>query len=90
MAEIMEQYGTFIYLGIFVVIFYVFLIRPQQKQQKARAAMIEALVKGDKVVNHGGVIGTIVEVKDDRLVVQVADKMQVQMLKEGVARVMGK
>ncbi len=90
MQEIMAQYGTFIYLGIFVVIFYVFLIRPQQKQQKARAEMIESLVTGDKVVNHGGVIGTIVEVKDDRLLVQIADKVQIQMLKEGVARVMGK
>lgn len=86
----MEGYMTFIYLGIFVVIFYVFLIRPQQKQQKARAEMIQALAKGDKVVNHGGVIGTIVEVKEDRLVVRIADKVEVQMLKEGVARVMGK
>jgi preprotein translocase subunit YajC len=88
MAELLQQYGTFIYLAIFVVIFYMFLIRPQQKQQKTRSEMLGNLKKGDKVINHGGVIGTISEIKDDKIVVRIADKVEVSMLREGIARVL--
>ena len=87
---IFEDYGTFFYLIIFVVIFYMFLIRPQQKQQKERTGMLGGLKTGDKIINHGGVIGTITEIKEDNIVVRIADKVEVSMLKEGVARVLNK
>ena len=49
--------------------------------------MLGNLKKGDKIINHGGVIGTITEIKEDRIIVRIADKVEVAMLKEGVARV---
>ncbi|WP_106768480.1 preprotein translocase subunit YajC [Paenibacillus faecalis] len=55
------------------VIFYFLLIRPQQKKQKARNAMLSALKKGDKVVTIGGLHGTIVEITDDVVVLKVND-----------------
>lgn len=55
------------------VIFYFLLIRPQQKKQKTRNAMLSALKKGDKIVTIGGLHGTIVEITDDIVVVKVND-----------------
>jgi len=89
-TDILAQYGTLIYLLVIVAFFYLFLIRPQQKQHKQRLAMLNNLKKGDKIVNHGGVIGTIVDVRDDKITVRIADKVEVNMLKEGVAKVLGK
>ncbi|MFB5678746.1 preprotein translocase subunit YajC [Paenibacillus terreus] len=54
-------------------IFYFLLIRPQQKKQKQRNAMLSALKKGDKVVTIGGLHGTIVEITDDIAVLRVND-----------------
>lgn len=88
MPESLAPYMSFIYLGIFVVIFYLFLIRPQQKQQKQRVAMLDNLKKGDKIINHGGIMGTIIEMKEDRITVRISEKAEVTMLKEGVARVL--
>ncbi|MTI96742.1 MAG: preprotein translocase subunit YajC [Firmicutes bacterium] len=90
MFENLGNYGTFIYLGVLVAVFYFFLIRPQQKQQKARVEMLSKLNKGDKIINHGGIIGTITEIKEDSLTVRIADKTEVSMLREGVARVLSK
>ncbi|RKP54266.1 preprotein translocase subunit YajC [Cohnella endophytica] len=54
-------------------IFYFLLIRPQQKKQKQRGAMLTALKKGDKVITAGGLHGTIAEISDDTIVLKVND-----------------
>ncbi|QTH44054.1 preprotein translocase subunit YajC [Cohnella sp. LGH] len=54
-------------------IFYFLLIRPQQKKQKQRGSMLNALKKGDKVVTVGGMHGTIAEITDDTVVLKVND-----------------
>ncbi|MDO7908081.1 preprotein translocase subunit YajC [Paenibacillus sp. JX-17] len=54
-------------------IFYFLLIRPQQKKQKQRASMLNAMKKGDKAVTIGGLHGTIVEITDDIVVLRVND-----------------
>lgn len=54
-------------------IFYFLLIRPQQKKQKQRGAMLTALKKGDKVITAGGLHGTIAEITDDTIVLKVND-----------------
>lgn len=59
-------------LGILVV-FYFFMIRPQQKKQKAQAKFREGLKKGDKVVTIGGIHGTIAQVEGDVLTVEVGE-----------------
>ena len=57
--------GQFIPLILIFVIFYFFLIRPQQKKVKEHKAMVESLKKGDKVVTSGGITGTISRVIDN-------------------------
>ena len=72
-------------LAIFVVIFYFFIIRPQKKRQKAQDTLLSSLSRGDQIVTIGGFFGTIREVKDDSLVVEVADGVKMRILKSAVA-----
>ena len=60
--------AQFIPLILIFVIFYFFLIRPQQKKMKAHKAMVAALKRGDKVITSGGIIGTIERVMDDDII----------------------
>ena len=68
--------GQFIPLILIFVIFYFFLIRPQQKKVKEHKAMVESLKKGDKVVTSGGITGTIQRVIDN-------DKVEVDVSFDG-------
>ncbi|MGI6363853.1 MAG: preprotein translocase subunit YajC [Bacillota bacterium] len=86
MEEFLKNYGTIVWLVLLVGFFYLFIIRPQQKQQKQRVELINNLKKGDKILNHGGLIGTITEVQDDKFIVRFGEKGEVPMVKEGVAR----
>ncbi|WP_019533518.1 preprotein translocase subunit YajC [Paenibacillus ginsengihumi] len=67
---LMFTYGP---LVLMFVVLYFLLIRPQQKRQKERNQMLNALQKGDKVVTIGGLHGTIVELTDDTVVLRVND-----------------
>lgn len=63
------------------VVFYFILIRPQRKQQKERAQMIENLKKNDDVITTGGIHGTIVNVKDNTFVLRIADDVKIEIQK---------
>ena len=74
--------GQFIPLILIFVIFYFFLIRPQQKKVKEHKAMVESLKKGDKVVTSGGITGVITRVVDnDKVEVEIADNVKVEIVK---------
>jgi len=74
--------GQFIPLILIFVIFYFFLIRPQQKKVKEHKAMVESLKKGDKVVTSGGITGTISRVIDnDKVEVEIADNVIVEVVR---------
>ncbi|WP_440111971.1 preprotein translocase subunit YajC [Paenibacillus sp. QZ-Y1] len=60
-------------LVLMVAIFYFLMIRPQNKKQKQRNAMLGQLKKGDKIVTIGGLHGTIAEITDDVVVLRVND-----------------
>tara|TARA_Y100000591_G_scaffold123964_1_gene105936 strand:+ start:118 stop:405 length:288 start_codon:yes stop_codon:yes gene_type:complete len=74
--------GQFIPLILIFVIFYFFLIRPQQKKVKEHKAMVEALKRGDKVITSGGITGTIERVIDNEKVeVEIAENVKVEIVK---------
>ena len=74
--------GQFIPLILIFVIFYFFLIRPQQKKVKEHKLMVENLKRGDKVVTSGGVIGTIERVIDkDKVEVTISDNVNVEVVR---------
>ena len=74
--------GQFIPLILIFVIFYFFLIRPQQKKVKEHKAMVENLKKGDKIVTSGGITGTISRIIDNEKVeVEIADNVTVEVVR---------
>ena len=74
--------GQFIPLILIFVIFYFFLIRPQQKKVKEHKAMVENLTRGDKVVTSAGIIGTIERVIDNEKVeVLISENVKVEIIK---------
>lgn len=66
-------------------IFYLLLIRPQQKKQKEHEKMISELKKNDEVVTNGGIHGTIVNVKDATVIVKIDENVKVEVNKSAVA-----
>lgn len=66
--------AQFLPLIIILAVFYFLLIRPQQKRNKERNAMLAGLKKGDKVVTIGGLHGTIMDLTDDRVTLKVNDQ----------------
>lgn len=73
-----------------IAVFYFMLIRPQQKKNKEHKAMIEALAKGDEVVTNGGLLGRIITVGESFVTIELADNLQVQVMRSMVATVMPK
>tara|TARA_B110001454_G_scaffold212879_1_gene230231 strand:+ start:433 stop:720 length:288 start_codon:yes stop_codon:yes gene_type:complete len=74
--------GQFIPLILIFVIFYFFLIRPQQKKAKEHKLMAENLKRGDKVLTSGGIIGTVERVMDnDRAEIVIADNVVVEVVR---------
>ena len=74
--------GQFIPLILIFVIFYFFLIRPQQKKVKEHKAMVEALKRGDKVITSGGITGTVERIIDNEKVeVEIAENVKVEIVK---------
>ena len=74
--------GQFIPLILIFVIFYFFLIRPQQKKVKEHKAMVENLKRGDKVITSGGITGMVERLIDnDKVEVEIADNVKVEIVK---------
>ena len=74
--------GQFIPLILIFVIFYFFLIRPQQKKVKEHKAMVEALKRGDKVITSGGLVGTVERVIDNEKVeVMISENVKVEIVR---------
>ena len=74
--------GQFIPLILIFVIFYFFLIRPQQKKVKEHKLMVENLKRGDKVVTSGGIVGTIERIVDnDKVEVLISENVNVEIIK---------
>ena len=74
--------AQFIPLILIFVIFYFFLIRPQQKKVKEHKIMVENLKRGDKVVTSGGIVGTVERVmENDKAEIQIYENVNVEIVK---------
>ena len=83
--------GQFIPLILIFVIFYFFLIRPQQKKVKEHKLMVENLKRGDKVITSGGIVGSIERVIDnDKVEVVISENVKVEIIKStGIQALVG-
>jgi preprotein translocase subunit YajC len=74
-------------LLLIFVVFYLFLIRPQQKRAKAHEAKIAGVQKNDDVVTAGGLMGKVTKVADDHVEVEIAPNVRVKVVKSTIANV---
>ena len=83
--------AQFIPLILIFVIFYFFLIRPQQKRVKEHKAMVQSLKRGDEIITSGGIIGTIDRVMEDvRIEVIIGENVRVQVIKTTITSLLKK
>ncbi len=67
-------------------VFYFFMIRPQQQKLKETQNMLSQVSRGDTIITHGGLIGKVVRVVDDReLLVEIGEGVKVRVLRQGIA-----
>ena len=72
-------------LILILFIFYIMVIRPQNKRMTEHRAMLQALAKGDKVVTAGGIVGTITKLpNDDEVVVEIANGVEVSVVRQTI------
>ena len=84
-------FAQFIPLILIFVIFYFFLIRPQQKRVKDHRAMVQGLKRGDEVITSGGIIGIVDKVhEDDKIDVTLCDNVKVQVIKSTITSLLKK
>ena len=76
----MEQFGAFLPLILIFGVFYILLIRPQQKKVRLHREMLNNLKRGDKIITSGGIIGKISKVSDNKeLIVEIADDVEIKI-----------
>jgi len=77
----------FVYIILFVGVFYFLAVRPQRRQRRAHQEMLTMLKKGDEVVTIGGMYGTIKELREDYVVLEVANRVKVKYLKRAISQI---
>ena len=77
-------------IALIFIIFYFLLIRPQQKKQKAHQKLLESISKGDRIVTSGGLYGTVVGVKENIVVLKIAEDVKIEVAKTAVANIVAK
>ncbi|MDC0196206.1 preprotein translocase subunit YajC [Gammaproteobacteria bacterium] len=84
-------FATLLPLVLIFVVFYFLLIRPQQKRAKNHRNMLAAVVRGDKIVTGGGVMGTVTKVvNDEELAVEIAEGIKIRVQRGLIASVQSK
>ena len=76
-------------LVVMIAVFYFFIIRPKKKQEKQIAEMRDSLSVGDEIVTIGGIIGTVIIIKDDKLMIETGnDKTKLTILRSSIKSVL--
>jgi preprotein translocase subunit YajC len=84
------DFSFFIMIGIFFLIMYFMIIRPQSKRTKEHKKLIESLAKGDEVVTNGGLLGKITEVGESLIQMEISQGVVIKVQKNAVTMVMPK
>lgn len=75
---------------ILVAIMYFLMIRPQMKRQKEHKAMLDKLSRGDEVITSGGIAGSVIDIGETFLTVEVASGVQLRVQRAAIANVLPK
>jgi preprotein translocase subunit YajC len=79
-------WSMWIMLALIFVVMWFFMIRPQKKQQKELQNFRDSLKKGDKVVTIGGIYGTVAEVKEDSVLIEVDNSVKIRVSKQALVK----
>ena len=82
MMEVLSAILPFI---LIFVVFYFLLIQPQRRKQQQHKQMLESLKKGDKIITNGGIYGTVVTIEDEKVNIEIATGVKVNILKTAIA-----
>jgi preprotein translocase subunit YajC len=84
--------SQFIFLGLMFVLMYLILFRGPRKKQQQHKQMIQALAKNDRVQTIGGIIGTVVDIKDDEITVKIdeSNNTKMKIVRSAISRNMSK
>ena len=86
LAGFLANYSGFIIIIVFFLIMYFFIVRPQKKKEKETTEMRNALEVGDEIVTIGGIVGRVVNVKDDTVIIETGgDKNKLTFLKSAIS-----
>ncbi len=82
--------STLLFPVILIAIMYFLMIRPQMKRQKEHRAMLDKLSRGDEVITNGGIAGTVSEIGENFITVEIASGVQVRLQKGAISNVLPK
>ncbi|TLM77884.1 MAG: preprotein translocase subunit YajC [Actinobacteria bacterium] len=85
-GSISQDTLNIILLVVMVAAFYLIIIRPQQMRQKQHTEMVRSLAAGDRVITAGGLLGTVTEVGEDEVLLEIAPGVEVRVVKDAVNR----
>ena len=77
---------VWVMMALIFVVMWFFMIRPQRKQQKELQAFRDSLKKGDKVVTIGGIYGTVCEIKDTTVLIEVDNNVKIRVSKQALVK----
>lgn len=77
--------GMFVTLGLMVLVFYFLLIRPQRREQTRHQEMLRDLKRNDRVVTSGGLMGKVINVTDDKVTLEIANKVRIDVLRSAIS-----
>ncbi|RMF28617.1 MAG: preprotein translocase subunit YajC [Bacteroidetes bacterium] len=92
-APILLQQGNagtinLIFFALIILVFWLFLIRPQAKKQKEQQKFVDSLEKGQEVVTASGILGKINKIEDDIVTLEIATKTFVRVVKSAISKEM--
>jgi preprotein translocase subunit YajC len=79
-------WSMWIMLALIFVVMWFFMIRPQKKQQKELQNFRDSLKKGDKVVTIGGIYGTVAEIKEESVLIEVDNNVKIRVSKQALVK----
>lgn len=82
--------GGLLFPVILIGVMYFLMIRPQMKRAKEHRGMLEKLARGDEVITNGGIAGTVTDIGDSFISVEIADKVTIRVQKAAIANVLPK
>jgi preprotein translocase subunit YajC len=86
------SYGNLLFLGVMFLLMYMILFRGPRKKQQKQKQMIQALTKNDKIQTIGGIIGTVVDIKDNEITLKVdeSNNTKIKILRSAIGKNMSK